>query len=142
MPRVDAKVFLDAAYAVALSSHDDPFYQQALLLADQLEAARTRLITTQAVILEIGNSLSKQRCRTEAVRLIAALLADPNVEALPLSDNLFTRAFQLYRERKDKEWGLTDCVSFVVMRDRGISEALTADGHFRQAGFCTLLRPE
>jgi predicted nucleic acid-binding protein len=58
---------------------------------------------------------------------------------VPLSEDLYARAFRLYRERADKEWGLTDCVSFVVMQDRKISEALTTDEHFQQAGFCALL---
>ena len=137
---MQAKVFLDAVYAIALSSPDDQFHEEALVLADELEAARSRLVTTQAVILEIGNSLSKQQYRDAAVRLIASLFTDPNVEIVPSSPELFARAFRLYSERTDKEWGLTDCVSFVVMQDRGISEALTADEHFQQAGFQTLLR--
>jgi hypothetical protein len=62
------------------------------------------------------------------------------VEVLPLEAELFVRAFRLYSDRADKEWGLTDCVSFVVMTDRGIREALTADEHFEQAGFLPLLR--
>jgi predicted nucleic acid-binding protein len=53
---------------------------------------------------------------------------------------MLTRAFQLFSDRADKEWGLTDCVSFVVMADRGTREALTADEHFQQAGFVPLLR--
>jgi uncharacterized protein len=140
MSAVQAEVFLDAVYAIALSSPDDQFHEEALALADELEAAGNRLVTTQAVILEIGNSLSKQRYRAAAVRLIASLLTDPDVDVVPLSAELLDRAFRLYVERQDKEWGLTDCVSFVVMSDRGIREALTADEHFRQAGFLPLLR--
>jgi uncharacterized protein len=92
-----------------------------------------RLLTTRSVLLEIGNALSKQL-------LLHALETDPNVEIMPLSEQLYTRAMQLYRERHDKDWGLTDCLSFVVMRDRGIEEALTADAHFQQAGFLALMR--
>jgi predicted nucleic acid-binding protein len=65
---------------------------------------------------------------------LSALEADPNVEIVPLSEPLYARALQLYRERPDKDWGLTDCVSFIVMQDRGITEALTPDEHFQQAG--------
>jgi uncharacterized protein len=83
------------------------------------------------IFLEIGNTLSKQRYRAAAIRLLHALETDPSVEILPLSEELYTRAVQLYRERPDKDWGLTDCVSFVVMRDRGIEEALTSDEHFQ-----------
>lgn len=65
--------------------------------------------------------------------------ADPNIEVVPLSEEFYAKAFALFRDRMDKEWGLTDCISFVVMRERGISDALTADDHFRQAGFRPLL---
>jgi len=117
------KVFLDASYAIALSSSSDSCHPQAVQLASELEAAKTRLITTRAVILEVGNALAKQRYRQAAVKLLNALEADPNIEIVPLSEDLYARAVKLYRERPDKEWGLTDCVSFVVMQERGISEA-------------------
>jgi hypothetical protein len=68
------------------------------------------------------------------------LEADPNVEIVAMTDDLYDRAFQLYRNRPDKEWGLTDCVSFIVMQDRGLTAALTPDKHIQQAGYRTLLR--
>ncbi|MBM3236026.1 type II toxin-antitoxin system VapC family toxin [Candidatus Poribacteria bacterium] len=134
------EVFLDTAFAIALSSPNDYFHQQATLLADQLQEAGTHLVTTRAVMLEIGNALSKQRYRHAAVKLLNALKVDPNVEIIPLSEQLYERAFQFYGKYTDKEWGLTDCISFVVMQDRRISSALTTDEHFRQAGFKALLR--
>lgn len=63
----------------------------------------------------------------------------PNVEIIPASDELYRRAFSIYQERLDKEWGLIDCMSFIVMKDHALTDALTADNHFRQAGFTTLL---
>ena len=57
-----------------------------------------------------------------------------------MTAELYQRAFALYCQRMDKEWGLTDCISFVVMRERGLTEALSADKHFEQAGFRALLR--
>ena len=135
-----AEVFLDTAYAIALSSANDHFHQRAVVLANELEAAGTRLVTTHAVLLEIGNALSKQRYRRAAIQLLDALETDPKVEIIPLSAELYTPALQMYRERPDKEWGLTDCVSFIVMEDRGMNEALTTDEHFQQAGFRVLLR--
>ncbi len=92
------------------------------------------------MLLEIGNALSKQRYRSAAIQLLDALEADPKVESITLSVELYTRALQMYRERPDKEWGLTDCVSFIVMEDRGMSEALTTDEHFQQASLRVLLR--
>ena len=137
---MQTKVFLDASYAIALSSASDSFHHAAIRLADELEAAKRQVVTTRAVMLEIGNALAKRRYRRAAVELLGALAADPDVEILPLSEDLYERAFMLYQGRPDKEWGLTDCVSFLVMRDRGISEALTADQHFQPAGFQALLR--
>ena len=137
-----AEVFMDAAYAIALSAPTDHFHGRAVHLANQLQVEKTRLVTTQAVMLEIGNALSKQRYRHAAVKLLQSLEADPNVEIIPISEELYARAFQLYRERPDKEWGLTDCISFVVMQDRGITEALTTDAHFQQMGFRALLRED
>ncbi len=135
-----AELFLDTAYALALSSPKDLFHEQATRLADEVEAAGVRLVTTRAVMLELGNAFSKQRRRQAGIGLLDALEADSGVEIIPLSEQLYARAWQLFRERPDKEWGLTDCVSFIAMQDRGLTEALTSDEHFRQAGFQTLLR--
>jgi len=136
------EVFLDTSYALALSAPTDQFHGQAVRLADELEVTRARLVTTRAVLLEIGNALARQRYRPAAISLLQALEADPSVELLPLSDELYARAFQLYCSRLDKEWGLIDCASFVVMSERGMTKALTADEHFQQCGFRALLREE
>ncbi|HJS25462.1 MAG TPA: PIN domain-containing protein [Pyrinomonadaceae bacterium] len=133
------KVFLDTSYAVALSARTDENHERAAQLAEELEASDTYFVTTRAILLEIGNALSKLRHRAAAVRLLTALENDPKVEIVATSDELFSRAFEIYRDRFDKEWGLIDCMSFVVMNDQGLTEALTADNHFRQAGFRALL---
>lgn len=133
-------VFLDTAYAIALASTSDEFHPQALTLAEELEVRGTRLLTTWAVLLEIGNALSRGAYRRAAVQLLSTLQTDPSVEVIALSDQILGQALKLYSERPDKEWGLTDCVSFVVMEARSIKEALTADEHFQQAGFRVLLR--
>ena len=108
-------------------------------LAERLAQSGTRLVTTRAVLLEIGNALAKLRYRDAALQLLEALETDPQVAIVPLTDTLHRRAFDLYRSRPDKEWGLTDCASFVLMRERGLTEALAANEHFRQAGFSALL---
>lgn len=99
------EVFLDTAYAIALSSSNDQYHERALRLAKQLETASTRLVTTRAVELEIGNALSKHRYRYAATQLLDALEADPTVEIVPLSEVLYSQALRLYRERPDKGWG-------------------------------------
>jgi predicted nucleic acid-binding protein len=135
-------VFLDTAYAIALSVPSDDFHERALRLADRLQASGTRVITTQAILLEIGNAFSRRRHRAAAVRVLDALEADPNGGIVVLSAQLYEQAFQLYRGRPAKEWGLTDCISFIVMRERGITDALTGDEHFQRAGFRALLRED
>ena len=134
------ELFLDTAYAIALSVTSDANHDLAVELAEQLEARQTRLITTRAVLLEIGNALSRQRYREAAVQLLEAIEQDPQVECVPLTDELYQQAFELFRSRPDKGWGLIDCVSFVVMNLRGLTDALTTDEHFEQAGFRALLR--
>ncbi len=133
------KFFLDAAYAIALSAVTDQYHKKAEILAIQIETDAIQMITTRAVILEIGNALAKLRYRAAAIELLDSLEEDPNVKIIALSEELYNRAMKLFRQRPDKEWGLTDCVSFVVMQDYEITEALTADEHFKQAGFRALL---
>jgi predicted nucleic acid-binding protein len=133
------ELFLDASYAIALGSPKDQHHARAVALAQQIEAERTRLVTTRAVVLEIGNALARPRHRRAAVTLLDALERDSNVDVVPLSEALYQQGWTLYRERPDQEWGLTDCISFALMRERGITEALSADDHFRQAGFRALL---
>ena len=135
-----SETFLDAAFAIALSSPGDHFHSRAIELAERLERDETTIVTTRAVLLEIGNALSKQRYRADCILLLQSLENDPKIEIASLTDELFARAFQLYCDRPDKEWGLIDCVSFTVMQDRGIIGALTTDVHFRQAGFEVLMR--
>ena len=131
--------FLDASYAIALASASDQRHEQAIKLAQQLEAERAKLVTTRTVVLEIGNALSRLRYRQAAVALIDSLERDVRMEIVPLDEALYRRAWALFRQRPGKEWGLTDCTSFVLMQGRGITQALTADQHFRQAGFQALL---
>jgi predicted nucleic acid-binding protein len=132
--------FLDTSFAIALSSVTDQNHERAVKLANQIETDRTNLVTTQAILLEIGNSLSKQRYRAGAIQLLESLEADPSVEVVLLTNSLYKLAFNLFKQRADKEWGLVDCISFIVMEDRGITDALTTDAHFQQAGFRALLR--
>jgi len=92
------------------------------------------------VLLEIGNALSKQRYRQAAGELLDALERDPQVEIVLITNELYREAMTLFCSRLDKDWGLIDCVSFIVMKERGLTDALTTDEHFEQAGFRALLR--
>ncbi|BAZ86870.1 type II toxin-antitoxin system VapC family toxin [Dolichospermum compactum] len=134
------EIFLDTSFAIALSAITDQNHARAVELAEQIEDQNSYLVTTQAILLEIGNALSKQRYRTAAIQLLESLESDPNVEIVPLTNELYDAAFQLFRSRQDKEWGLVDCISCIVMQNRGITDVLTADEHFNQMGFRALLR--
>jgi hypothetical protein len=140
MRALRTEVFLDSSFVIALASPTDRYHAKAQEIAGDFEQRKVQFITTRAVLLEIGNALSKPRLRGPAVRLLASLERDLKVEIVPLSGSLYQQGFDLFRKRPDKDWGLTDCLSFVVMRERGLSESVTTDHHFEQAGFRALLR--
>jgi predicted nucleic acid-binding protein len=134
-----APLFLDTAYIYALVNTRDQWHQSALGWQRSLAADHRRLITTQFILMEVADGLATVRFRDQAARIIAVLQSSPEVEVIPASSHLFAAALQLYQGRGDKDWGLTDCSSFVTMNERGLSFALTTDEHFRQAGFRPLL---
>ncbi len=134
------KIFLDTAFAVALITPKDIFYEKAHDLSKQLRASETPLITTRAVLLEIGNSLAKENTRKAAIEMLESIEADETITTVAVTEELYEEAFKLFRSRMDKEWGLTDCISFIVMKKFGVTEALTTDRHFEQAGFKPLMR--
>lgn len=136
------EVFLDTSFAVALASATDALHPTALALEQTIRLQSARIVTTEAVLIEIGDTLSSERQRPVAVRTIRLLRRDANVVVVPFSTSLFDESFELFAARSDKDWGLTDCVSFVVMQERGLTDALTADRHFIQAGFRALLLEE
>ena len=133
-------VFLDTAFAIALVSQQDMYHERAGTLLEEIERERTSVVTTQAILIEIGDALATPALRPIAVGYIERLEKDSSVEVVPLSDELLQQSLALYRGRPDKAWGLTDCISFIVMQARGITDALTADRHFEQAGFNALLK--
>ncbi len=133
------KLFVDTLFVVALVNQKDQFHGQAKTAADQF--AGYPLITTDAVLLEIGNALSRNY-KSEAVDIIERFLSAEDIEIVHLTPDLFAQAFDLYKDYIDKSWGLTDCVSFVVMKGAGITSALTFDRHFLQAGFQVLMRED
>jgi predicted nucleic acid-binding protein len=99
-----------------------------------------RLVTTHAVLTEVADALGAPSHRRWAVQAIDDLLGDPNVACLAVDSEVFAGGLKLYRTRHDKGWSLTDCISFAVMKRRGLTQALTPDVHFVQAGFRALMR--
>ena len=137
---MESKAFLDTSFAIALSVESDAHHEHAVILSEQLEREQTKLITTAAILFEIGNALSKKRYRSAAVELLDSLEQDKTVEIIRIDSELYRKAFELFRNRPDKDWGLVDCISFIVMQEQQMSEALTTDEHFEQAGFRALLK--
>ncbi len=134
--------FLDTSFAIAIASKKDMSHQRAAFLARKIKADKISIITTKAILLEIGNALARLKYRQFGINLLENLAADQNTTIISLTDELYNQAFELFRTRPDKEWGLVDCISFVVMKEQEITDALTADEHFTQAGFRALLREE
>lgn len=98
----------------------------------------SHFIVTDAVILEIGNSLSR-RYKNRCIEIVENFFASEEIEVVRLDETLFNKAFDLYKSHADKTWGLVDCISFIVMRENNITDALTSDKHFVQAGFRALM---
>jgi predicted nucleic acid-binding protein len=91
------------------------------------------------ILLEIGDGYARLGRRRKANDLLQRFQSEDRYHVEPLTESLLDEGMEIYLSRSDKEWGLTDCVSFALMRARGLSEALTVDVHFRQAGFTALL---
>ena len=132
-------LFLDSAYAIALAAPDDESHSKAAALAAELRSRNLQMLTTEAVVFEIGDALSKPKFRRIAIELMTSIFTDPRIEVVSATPALVQRAFDLFQKRPDKAWGMTDCLSFIVMDDRGIQNALTTDEHFEQAGFIAML---
>jgi len=129
------RVFADTSYFIAVIVPNDVAHWRAQALAGQ----SLHLITTAWIMGELPAYLSLPPNRALFNGLLTSLRANPGVDFVPATQELFDRGAELYAARTDKAWSLVDCISFVVMQREGASEALTADRHFGQAGFTVLL---
>jgi hypothetical protein len=135
-------LFLDAAFIIALLDTSDAYHGKAKAWRKRLRAEQHRLVTTWAVLFEAGDGFGKRGYWPRFRPVLEWVLTNPLAEVLPLTAELAKAARDLQDGRRDKRWGLTDCASFVVMQERGLTEALTSDEDFVQAGFRALLREE
>ncbi len=124
--------FLDSSALIALLHKKDELHLQ---VKSYFSGYRDRIITTEWIMIETLNHLSHPQTRVSARQAIEVLRAQKHYEIIPLENFWYQAGLALYKSRPDKAWSLTDCISFEVMRQRGLYEALTADHHFRQAGF-------
>lgn len=131
-------VFADTGYWVAVLNPKDDWNNRANELSRSL--GKFRIVTSEMVLDELLAGLSKLAVRAMAIRGVDAIRTNPNIEVVPQTSLQFGEAFGMYRHMLDKEWSLTDCASFALMKERGITDALAHDRHFEQAGFVALLR--
>jgi predicted nucleic acid-binding protein len=131
------RIFLDTAYIQALLNGNDSLHSAATRIWPRIQTARETIIT-EAIIVEVCNALAGLQ-RETAVEFVRGCYRSPRMTVIEVNSNLLQRAVDFYAQHRDKNWGLTDCISFVVMRDEELSLAATADRHFLQAGFSALL---
>ena len=131
------RIFVDTSgwfAAATRRDHDHPAVRQ------YLEESTTPLLTTDYVVDESATLLLSRLGHVAAVRFLDSIQASPRIELVYLTQRSIEAAMRLFRERPDKGWSLTDCSSFVLMKERGLDTALALDDHFRQAGFITVPR--
>jgi uncharacterized protein len=130
------EVFADAHYYIAMLNPSDAAHSRAMAATTQLTRP---VVTTLWVLMEVADALSAPAIRGKTHRFLQTIFTDPKTSVYSEMDPWLARGLALYGRRPDKNWSLTDCISFEVMAERGLSDALTADHHFTQAGFCALL---
>jgi len=129
-------VFADTSFFLALLRAGDPAHQRA---RDELVVNRP-IVTTAFIVVELGNACARASDHGDFLALVAGLRASPRTIIVGLDASLLERGLEMMAARADKDWSLTDCISFVVMEKEGLQDALTTDRHFEQAGFRALLR--
>ena len=131
-----SSVFADTSFYLALMRSEDSAHARAKAEAH----AQELVLTTEFIVLELGNACSRASDHRDFLKLLDGMRKSGRVTVVPLDSHLLERGLKRTAERADKDWSLTDCISFVVMEDMGISSALTTDRHFEQAGFRAILR--
>ena len=129
-------IFADTFYFIGLLNRRDQSHSRCTAFALTFQGLA---VTTDYVLVELADALSSPTVRTQIVAFIEPVRANVRCRVIPASEDLLRRGLARYRDRADKDWPLTDCISFVVMEDLGLTEAATGDQHFVQAGFRALL---
>jgi hypothetical protein len=138
-PLSDDLTFVDASGWIALVNANDTLHQQSVRLFEQRLNEGRGFVTSSVVLLEVGNWLSPVPLRRLASGLVERIEHSTRIQVVELTPELYRKGWQLYRERPDKDWGVIDCITFTIMQERNIVEALSGDRHFQQAGFVALL---
>lgn len=131
------RVFADTYYFLALLNSKDPAHSRSVEFTLAFDGEMT---TTAWVLTELADALNDPPNRPKFVETMNQLRNNQQARIIAPDVDLFDEGVELFRSRPDKKWSLTDCISFVVMTKHGISDALTGDHHFEQAGFIALLK--
>lgn len=129
-------LFADTSFFIAPLSDKDDYHQKALFFAENVAA---KLVTSIWVLVETGDALSHRLRRNQFERLLSFLNSQTLTEVIPVDQSQYSSGLDVFEKRRDKDWSLTDCIAFQLMRERGMNAALTSDHHFIQAGFRALL---
>jgi predicted nucleic acid-binding protein len=130
------RVFADTSFYIALVRPDDDNHQSSMEFDREFLG---QYLTSEFVLIELGNWLADPHNRGVFLEVSRVLRSDPRTTILPATSEWFSRGSALYGQRLDKQWSLTDCISFEMMRDYDLGDALTNDHHFVQAGFRAIL---
>jgi predicted nucleic acid-binding protein len=130
-----SSVFLDTSGWLAILNSAEALHTQANETWRDVIFSDRRIVLTDWIVAEAGNGLARSRTKGRLLESLDRLLRNPRCELVYINDDVLQRSLDFYARHADKSWGLVDCASFVVMQDRGISEAFTSDQHFAQAGF-------
>ena len=130
-------ILIDANYLVALMQPRDQLHARAVAWSKRMQG---ELLVLEYALRECLNAMSRPIDRPKVHTVVQSLRSSPTMEIVVASEGLFERSLEFHRSRPDKSWSLTDCASFLVMEERNISQSLTHDRHFEEAGFEALLR--
>jgi predicted nucleic acid-binding protein len=128
-------IFLDTGYIIALETADDQHHEAALAHWQDLSVSLPLLVTTSYIFDEVVTFFNSRSRHTKAVEVGNRLLRSSLIHLVQVDEILFYTGWDYFQQHQDKQYSLTDCISFVVMQEREISVALTFDKHFTQAGF-------
>jgi len=130
------RVFADAFFYLALMNRRDEHHARVMAWANTFEG---EIVTSQWVLTEVADAFAESHGRRGLREWFATIAEDNATRIIPVSPGHFERGLELYDARPDKAWSLTDCISFNMMKEEGLTDALTGDRHFEQAGFRALL---
>jgi hypothetical protein len=129
------RVFADSFFFFAILNPRDPAHAKATGFSRHNHGP---LLTTTWVLTELADGLASTPRRQTFRQVLADIETNPANLIVPANAETFEKGVDFYHTRPDKQWSLTDCISFVVMLEEGVTEALTGDHHFEQAGFKAL----